>query len=282
MTPIIPEAVAPGVWRLPVKSRTLPPYDHTNSYLLVDGRTGVLVDFGSGEGAALAALQATLSALGVTELTALLLTHTHPDHAAGAAVLARRYRVPVYAHPLEPGLEFATQPLQDGDTVQVGASNKTTLRAHHSPGHSPGHLSFSLPARTVLVGDLLAAHGSTWVGLPGGDVSDYLASLTLLEELDAAVFGPGHGPLVREPRVRLREVRAHRLAREAEVVAALHVPLSLTALRKTIYPDAPESLAALTEGALRAHLVKLVREGRVAQIAGSRPQAQCEVTWISL
>lgn len=263
------ERVADGVWRLPLLSRTLPPYNHTNSYLVRCGPAGVLIDMGSDDPQVLVGLGATLSLLGVTELTALLLTHTHPDHCAGAAAIQESYGVPVYAHPLEhprltPGTQLSTQPLQDGDTVEIGTN--TRLRVHHTPGHSPGHLSFSLlEARTMLVGDLLAAQGSTWVGHPEGDVSDYLTSLERLAQLDAAVLGPGHGPLVRDPKARLAEVRAHRLAREAEVVAALRLPLDLSALRKTIYPDVPEALASFTEGSLRAHLAKLIREGRVVQ-----------------
>ncbi len=264
------ERVADGVWRLPLPSRTLPPYSHTNSYLVRCGPAGVLIDMGSDDPQVLASLGSTLTLLGVTELTALLLTHTHPDHCAGAAAIQESYRVPVYAHPLEhprltPDTQLSMRPLQDGDTVQVGTAT-TQLRVHHTPGHSPGHLSFSLlAARTVLVGDLLAAQGSTWVGHPEGDVADYLTSLGGLAQLDAAVFGPGHGPLVREPKARLGEVRAHQLAREAEVVAALHLPLDLSALRKTIYPDVPKALASFTEGSLRAHLAKLIREGRVVQ-----------------
>ncbi len=263
------ERVADGVWRLPLPSRTLPPYNHTNSYLVRSGPAGVLIDMGSDDPQVLASLRSTLTLLGVTELTAMLLTHTHPDHCAGVAAIQESYGVPVYAHPLEhprltPDTQISIRPLQDGDTVPVGAG--TGLRVHHTPGHSPGHLSFSLlAARTVLVGDLLAAQGSTWVGHPEGDVSDYLASLDGLARLDAAVFGPGHGPLVREPKARLGEVRAHRLAREAEVVAALRLPLDLSALRKTIYPDVPEALARFTEGSLQVHLAKLIREGRVVQ-----------------
>jgi endoribonuclease LACTB2 len=256
------ERLALGVWRVPLPSETLPPFDHTNSYLVQDGADAVLVDLGSPDPGVLGALAGVLETLGVTRLRALLLTHTHPDHCLGAAAAAQTFGVPVYAHPLEGAqLPFPNRPLGDGEHVRVGSR---VLRAHHTPGHSPGHLSFSLSgARAVLVGDLLTAHSSTWVGHPGGDVGDYLASLDLLAALDATVFGPGHGPLVREPAARLQAVRAHRLEREAEVLAALTEPITLAALRERVYPALPEALWRLSEGSLQAHLDKLQREGRI-------------------
>lgn len=272
------ERVADGVWRLPLPSDTLPPYTHTNSYLIRSGPFGILVDAGSDDALVLAGLRETLAALGVTDLTALLLTHTHRDHCAGAGAVQQTFEVPVYVHPLEqPKLTLPTRPLRDGETVRVGGLK---LRAHHTPGHSPGHLSFSLPlsfspsgARTVLVGDVLAAQGSTWIGHPGGDVTDYLASLDKLSQLEAAVLGPGHGPPVYQPALRLTEVRAHRLGREAEIVRSLRRPLTLAALRETVYPGSSEVLRRAAEGALLAHLSKLLREGRVVITGDAHYQA---------
>ena len=121
----------------------------------------------------------------------------------------------------------------------------------------------------VFVGDLLTAAGSTWIGLPEGNISDYLSSLDVLGALVTgpgnAIFAPGHGPLVHRPEARLAEVRAHRLRREAEVLAALTESMTLAALRKGIYPDVPDALTWTAEGSLLAQLEKLVGEGRVVQ-----------------
>lgn len=257
--------IAPGIWRLPLPSATLPPYDHTNSYLVRSGGEGVLIDVGSDAPEVLGGLYDLLDALGVT-LTALLLTHTHPDHCAGAAAVGQRHGVPVHVHPLEqPRLDFPTQPLQDGDNVVVGTLE---LRALHTPGHSPGHLSFFLShARAALCGDLLAAQGSTWVGHPEGDVSDYLSSLDVLEDLGATVLGPGHGDPVTQPVVRITEVREHRLHREGEILRVLERPHTLSSLLARVYPDVSGTLRRAAEGTLHAHLSKLLREGRV--VAGA-------------
>ena len=262
----------------------MPPYDHTNSYLVQHGKEAVLIDAGSDDPGVLAAFTTSLAALGILRLDALLLTHTHPDHCAGAAALSEHYGAEVYVHTLEQTrLDFPAALLADGDAFPVG---NESIGVHHTPGHSPGHLSFSIAepetsTLSVFVGDLLTAQGSTWVGLPEGDVSDYLASLEKLETLLAcpggAVFGPGHGPLVRNPAVRLGQVRDHRLAREAEILAALTRPLSLQGLSRHIYPKAVDTPTPMLEGSLLAHLEKLSREGRV------RTDGQAEQTvWVSL
>ena len=281
-----PEPVAVGSWRLPLPSKTLPPFDHTNSYLVKRGEEAVLIDAGSNDPAVLDTLVATLEGLEIIQPKGVLLTHTHPDHCAGAAALSARYGVKVYVHAREQDrLGFPAELLADGEMFPLGGER---IGVHHTPGHSPGHLSFSLldtPTNTltVFVGDLLTAQGSTWVGLPEGSVSDYLASLEKLTALltqspGGAVFGPGHGPLVRNPAVRLEQVRAHRLAREAEILAALTRPLSLQMLKRRVYPKVPDTLTPMTEGALLAHLEKLIREGRVVQTDDQEAGA----TWVAL
>ncbi len=265
------ETVADGVHRLPLPSDTLPPFDHTNSYLIESRGVGVLVDMGSEEGEALGVLEKTLQEK-VNLFKALLLTHTHPDHCAGAKKLQDHFDVPIYVHPLErPRFEEKYEPtgevisLQDERVLTVGDKE---VRALHTPGHSPGHLSFHLPdTRTILAGDVVANRGSTWVGLPEGDVADYLATLERLRDLDADLIGPGHGEVIANPRKRLDESKAHRLEREQQVLDTLgSEQLSLDELRTRIYPQVPERMTKLVEGSVLAHLKKLMAEMRVVHL----------------
>ncbi|WP_456889561.1 nitroreductase/quinone reductase family protein [Geodermatophilus sp. SYSU D00700] len=73
----------------------------SNAYLVRSGDSWVLVDTGWA-GDAEAVRQAAESLFGPgARPTAILLTHVHPDHSAGAGDLARAWRVPVYLHPDE-------------------------------------------------------------------------------------------------------------------------------------------------------------------------------------
>ncbi len=265
------ETLADGVHRLPLPSDTLPPFDHTNSYLIESRGVGVLVDAGSEEGEALEGLERTLQAK-VNLFKALLLTHTHPDHCAGAKRVQDHFDVPIYVHPLErPRFEEKYEPtgeiisLQDERVLTVGGKE---VRALHTPGHSPGHLSFYLPdTRTILAGDVVANRGSTWVGLPEGDVSDYLATLERLQDLGADLIGPGHGEVITNPQERLQQSKAHRLEREQQVLDTLgSEQLSLDELRTRIYPQVPERMTKLVEGSVLAHLKKLMAEMRVVHL----------------
>ena len=186
--------------------------------------------------------------------------------------MQERFGVPIYVHPSErPRFEEKLEPpgevlsLQDERILTVGDRE---VRALHTPGHSPGHLSFYVPdTRTLLAGDVVANRGSTWVGLPEGDVAEYLATLERLQALGAAVIGPGHGEVIQHPRERLQGSKAHRLAREQQVLDVLGSErLALQTLRERIYPEVPERMDKLVEGSVLAHLKKLMAEMRVVHL----------------
>ncbi len=263
------QRVSEHVWRLALPSDTLPPFDHVNSYIVASSGVGVLVDPGSAHPDALAATRAALAAAGARLLKAVLLTHTHPDHVAGLpALIASEGPGAVYVHPLEAGRLEGTAgvvPLGDDRRLTVG---DVVVRALHTPGHSPGHLSYLLPEEdVVLLGDLVAGEGSTWVGLPEGDVSAYLASLARLRGLRPRLLGPGHGPVVSDADRKLADSAAHRLERERQVVTALADGVErLSELRRRIYPSLPDSATTLVERSLLAHLAKLMREMKVVHL----------------
>lgn len=262
-----PEQLSPSVWRLPVATATLPPYDHVNTYLIASNGVGAIVDPGSPEAAAQPAIDALLDGAGVRLLKLVLLTHTHPDHVEGLpALLARHPDTPVYLHGAEAaGLEEEARVvrLSDGRRLTVGDS---LVEVVHTPGHSPGHLTFVCES-VALVGDLVAGSGSSWVGLPGGDVAAYLRSLERVAALHPDLLGPGHGPIVEDPASKLQEAAAHRVERERQVLAALAAgSVDLAGLRALLYPDLDPGIHALAEGSLLAHLGKLMGEMKVVHL----------------
>jgi len=131
---------------------------------------------------------------------AILLTHAHNDHIGAARAVAEAVDAPIYLHPddlvlweqvypdLKPDRELA-----DGDEFQVGGA---TLRALHTPGHSPGSTCFYIESEgTVFTGDTLFNGGP---GATGRSYSDYPTILTSIRErllpLPAGtVVRTGHG-----------------------------------------------------------------------------------------
>lgn len=185
-----------------------------NSYLVfaAAGSRAVLVDPGSLAGAG--DLIRTLVAYGLRpgDLVAILLTHTHPDHAGAASRLREWSGAPVYVHPAElgrlrqgwgPPLRWLgrlrllpvpdAKPLADGGSVPGFEG----LVAVHTPGHSPGHLCFLLRERRIIfLGDLLLRVDSRLarpVGLFGRQGEVHLASLKRVLGLGAEAACFGHG-----------------------------------------------------------------------------------------
>ena len=96
----------------------------------------------------------------------ILITHGHFDHSQGAAELKRITKAPLLIHPLDAsGLN--TEPdglLSEGQKIQLG---KYTLSVIHTPGHSPGSVSFHAPG-AVFTGDALFAGSVGRTDFQGG------------------------------------------------------------------------------------------------------------------
>ncbi len=269
----VSEKVSRHVTKVPVPVATLPPYDHTNAYVIADGGVALIVDPGSPLASATESLATAVAGAGARMVKGIVLTHGHPDHWEGVKGALDMFDHPtLYVHAAEEARvkADATRVLvQDRMVLTVG---DLTVELLHTPGHSPGHVSVVVKdqrgvVEAVLAGDLVTASGSVWVGKPEGDVGAYLRSLDALLELRPPALGPGHGPLVDDPAGRLAEQRAHRLEREAQVVAALEAgPLDATGITATIYPTVDGDLRDLARLSVLAHLEKLVADGRVRRL----------------
>ena len=145
------------------------------------------------------------------ELTveAILLTHTHFDHVGAVAAVARHTGAPVYCPEIEvrvlqdinayvfPGFG-PFEPYDPEETVRGGerlALAGLDIDVVFTPGHSPGHVSYSIAdAQVVLDGDVLFQGSVGRTDLPGGDYRTLLDSIaTLLNTLpyETRVL-PGH------------------------------------------------------------------------------------------
>ena len=152
---------------------------------------------------------------------AVLLTHGHIDHIWSVVPVCGASGIPAYIHPADRalltdpargfslqagqqllrGLTF-TEPdevveLTDGATLELAG---VQLVVDHAPGHTPGSVTFRLPAAadpaTLFSGDLLFAGSIGRTDLPGGDYATILDSLArvCLPMPDETVVLAGHGP----------------------------------------------------------------------------------------
>ena len=146
--------------------------------------------------------------LGV-KVDAILLTHTHFDHVGAVAPVARATGAPVYCPELEvrvladimswvpPGFGpyenyDADRTLRGGERLELAAFEIDVL---HTPGHSPGHVTYSIPAEAALFsGDVLFQGSVGRVDLPGGDGPTLMKTLRSLAEgfPEETTVYPGH------------------------------------------------------------------------------------------
>jgi endoribonuclease LACTB2 len=277
--PMLRVELRPGVLMFPLVTRTLPPALTTNAYLLGFG-DAVLVDPGAADPAEIERLAAALDAaqerLG-RRVTAIWLTHHHPDHVAGVPALRQRLGVPVLAHPAT-AERLAAHGAFGGMDGTLGDGQQVTLAGQgrpeapdllvqivHTPGHARGHLCFlELGQRSLLAGDMVAGLGTIVVDPPEGDMDDYLASLAKLIALAPRTLFPGHGPAVKNAVPKLREYIEHRLWREARVLAAWREGRrEPAAMLPTVYDDVPREAWPLAARQVLAHLARLRRAGQL-------------------
>lgn len=132
-------------------------------------------------------------------VTDILITHTHPDHIEGLARARRATDATVHVHRLESTnarkrlddavAGAALRELTDADTIPVG---DISIRALHTPGHTPGATCYVVPGG-VITGDTLFIGRCGRVDFPGSDPEAMYRSLRRLAGLDdETVVYPGH------------------------------------------------------------------------------------------
>ena len=223
----------------------------TNTWLLDLGGV-VIIDPGPVIASHRSAIE---SAVGDRQVLAVLVTHTHSDHAPLANPVARHYEVEALGY--ASGDEFTPDRiLADGDYLELGVER---LRVIHTPGHSPDHLCF-LVDRVLFTGDHIIGGSSSMIE----DASAYMASLTRLQGMDLARLFPGHGPEIEEPGVVIDWYVAHRRQREGEILAAVQAgATTLQDVVEAVYAAVDPALHPLATRSVQAHLEKLVMEGRI-------------------
>jgi ribonuclease/clavin/mitogillin len=273
---------SPAVQMIPLHTQGLPPSTHTNAYLVGTGPV-YLLDPGPTDPNEQARLFAVLDGQRATRpLTAVVLTHHHPDHIGAAVACSTRYGVPVLAHPwtaeaLKGQVEIR-QFVQDDDTLDLGpvpdGAGRWHLQALHTPGHAPGHLVFFEPRyRLLFAGDMVSTLSSVIIAPPEGDLAVYLDSVRRLQTLPARLLLPAHGSPSSRPAHILHDCLAHRQERERQLLEVLQTgPRSIPDIAREMYRGLPAPLMRFAELQVLAGLQKLQREGRAVPTAPSSGQ----------
>jgi glyoxylase-like metal-dependent hydrolase (beta-lactamase superfamily II) len=239
--------------------------DGTNTWILSEPHSelAVVVDPGPLDDGHLRNVVGTAERAG-KRIALTLLTHGHPDHAAGAARFAELTGTRVRA--LDPALRLGDEGLAAGDVVTLGGLE---LRVVPTPGHTGDSLCFHLPAdRAVLTGDTVLGRGTTVVAHPDGRLGDYLDSLRRLRSLtvDDGVHTilPGHGPVLDDAQGAVEFYLAHRAHRLAQVETAVEdgyrTPGEIVA---HVYADVDRSLWPAATLSVRAQLDYLKEHGLI-------------------
>ncbi len=144
--------------------------------------------------------KAVAKAVAGRTVKAIILTHGHDDHIGAVGEFRELVPAPVYLNPADRMLWDTVYPdaspdhdIVDGDTFEVAG---TVLTAIHTPGHSPGSMSFYVEALgTVFTGDTLFNGGPGATGRSYSDYPTIVASIRdrLLTLPDETIVNTGHG-----------------------------------------------------------------------------------------
>jgi len=220
--------IAPGIYE--IGARDFGGYfkaGYTKAFLIDDGDGLYVIDTFYDDDAQLFLDEIARMGKKPSDIKHIILTHGHRGHLGGMAALKRLSGAPVYGHvweadiisgdrPMQVPSIFAFNPIQSWPITTIGqitgpfnrhkgvpvdqlideGDRIGVLEVLHTPGHTPGHLTFYWPERKALfTGDSFV----TWPKIVPGWKSTMLnepqswESLARMAALDVEVIGPGHG-----------------------------------------------------------------------------------------
>lgn len=226
----------------------------TNTWLLDDGSgITVVIDPGPVDRAHETSI---LERVGDRTVSAVLVTHTHEDHAPMANPLARDLSVAAIGY--APGPHFdPDQRVDEGSSLSFGSE---TLDVVFTPGHSGDHLCFRV-GNILFSGDHIIGGSSVMVE----EMGPYLSSLEKLKGTGLERLYPGHGEEIDNPDEVIDWYLAHRLQRHQEILNAIVAgATSSEEVLEVVYRDVDKKLHPLAQRSVKAHLTLLIDEGRIA------------------
>lgn len=269
---------------------------NVNVYL-INLENPVLIDAGFGFQESIGKLLHEVKQIaGENGLKTVVLTHAHPDHFAGANILKKRFNSCIAAHKLAVPvlsdfkklttdyygfkddvfsfINIFLRGLCEAEPVNVDIKldeeseihvEEYSLKVIHTPGHTPCHISLYLEKKGILFsGDVVVGEGSTWIGVPCGDITVYMNSLERILKLRPKVILPAHGPVVYDSEKRIRELIWRKLSREEEILSILQEkPKTSEELAKILYSEQEQRRLLWLINVVEAYLKDLEKHGKI-------------------
>jgi hydroxyacylglutathione hydrolase len=159
-----------------------------NAFVVHAPEGDVIVDAGAEAEKILTCLQQPVAAI--------LITHGHSDHVGALDEVRRETNAPVYMHPADTeraGVEDY-EPLEDGRDLELAGE---TIRVLHTPGHSPGSVTFVV-GRDQIVGDLVLPGSVGRTDISGASWEEIEVSIRkVMPFWDGSTrLFTGHGPVL--------------------------------------------------------------------------------------
>jgi recombination protein RecT len=278
-----PVALLKNVQRLTAPNPGVMTGPGTNSYLVGDPDTGyIAIDPGPEDAEHIERLWRAAGGA----IRMIVCTHSHPDHSPGAKPLQAlceqhgHHRPPILGLPSAPTARANSQftpdrSLQNREhlvlTSTAGNGDLTpvhTLEVVFTPGHAANHLCLVLREDGLLFsGDHVLNGSTTVVSPPDGNMNDYLDSLDVLatacDEVGIDFILPAHGWVLGDhgggAKKAIVKLKAHRLQREAKVMAAMQAlpEGSLDEWVEKVYDDVPPRMWPVAKQSLQAHVDRI-------------------------
>ena len=282
--------VVPGLARVTAPNASPYTFTGTNSFIVGHDSVAV-IDPGPDDGRHQLALE---TAIAGRPIEAIILSHTHRDHSASARRLAEVWGVQLWfggphrlsrplrrfeRNPIRSSCDWDLVPdrtLVDGENFAVDG---VSLSVHATPGHCANHLAFGLAGTpTLLSGDHIMGWNSTLVSVPDGSMADYMASLDKVIALPFEHYVPAHGGPIADGPNYARALKAHREARNAQVLAAVQAgATTLSGITAAVYPNIALPLRGAAGMTVKAHVEYLEGLGALVVrrgILGTRVRVQ--------
>jgi glyoxylase-like metal-dependent hydrolase (beta-lactamase superfamily II) len=251
---------------------TPPPYDAVNIYIVKLGKSVCLVDAGPATDECYRQVEHALAEEGsrIGDIEAILLTHSHVDHAGLAGRLQEQSGCAVYVHPgdlqwvVEPVGKTAEkfgrlidelwEPEVRGLVQSAFALNTRRLKAHfahveptplpvnsekyglhalEAPGHTPGSTVYLSGSRVGLCGDTLLDTQTLLID----NLHAYFGTLSKLGSLGVYSLWPGHGGVLEPAWKWVEAVRQKYLGRVETVKRIIKEPRTLFEVARSLYGE---------------------------------------------